>query len=141
MLRLVIWPSTMYDAFRVNRDQVMDHEIWFKIHTNMSLILRQCPPKSSSLFKFYDFCDTLSFFQIVGTWWDFTVLTKPMKHFKSLNGFGGHSQIRGICMDFEPYFKVHSLVSVHPKSIMLRHMTNINMIFHMLVWSCEVYMK
>ena len=22
------------DAFRVNRDQVMDLEIWFKIHTN-----------------------------------------------------------------------------------------------------------
>ena len=23
-----------YDAFRMNRDQVMDLEIWFKIHTN-----------------------------------------------------------------------------------------------------------
>ena len=27
---------TKYDAFRVNRDQVMDLEIWFKIHTNIS---------------------------------------------------------------------------------------------------------
>ena len=27
---------TKYDAFRVNRDQVMDLEIWFKIHTNVS---------------------------------------------------------------------------------------------------------
>ena len=26
---------TKYDAFRVNRDRVMDLEIWFKIHTNV----------------------------------------------------------------------------------------------------------
>ena len=25
---------TKYDAFRVNRDHVMDLEIWFKIHSN-----------------------------------------------------------------------------------------------------------
>ena len=31
-----IGPFTKYDAFRVNRDQVMDYEIWFKIHTNVS---------------------------------------------------------------------------------------------------------
>ena len=27
---------TKYDAFRINRNQVMDLEIWFKIHTNVS---------------------------------------------------------------------------------------------------------
>ena len=27
---------TKYDAFRVNRDRVMDLEIWFKIPTNVS---------------------------------------------------------------------------------------------------------
>ena len=27
---------TKYDASRMNRDQVMDFEIWFKIHTNVS---------------------------------------------------------------------------------------------------------
>ena len=27
---------TKYDAFRMNRDQVLDLEIWFKIHTNIS---------------------------------------------------------------------------------------------------------
>ena len=27
---------TKYDAFRLNRDQVMDLEIWLKIHTNVS---------------------------------------------------------------------------------------------------------
>ena len=33
-------------------------------------------------------------------------------------------------MDFEPYFKVHNLVSVHPKNIIHGQMTNLNMIFH-----------
>ena len=28
-------------------------------------------------------------------------------------------KIGDVCMDFEPYFKVHSLVSVHPKSIII----------------------
>ena len=36
-------------------------------------------------------------------------------------------------MDFEPYFKVHNLASVHPKSIILGQMTNLNMILHVLV--------
>ena len=34
---------TKYDAFRVNRDQVMDLEIWFKIHTNVSNYERASP--------------------------------------------------------------------------------------------------
>ena len=41
--------------------------------------------------------------------------------------------IRDVCMDFEPYFKVHNLVSVHPKGIILGQMTNLNMIFHVVV--------
>ena len=36
-------------------------------------------------------------------------------------------------IDFKPYFKVHNLVSVHPKSILLGQMTNLNMIFHVVV--------
>ena len=46
---------TKYDAFRMNRDQVMDLEIWFKIHTiiQTSLILRQRPPKSHKLLKYF----------------------------------------------------------------------------------------
>ena len=36
-------------------------------------------------------------------------------------------------MDFEAYFKFHSLVSVHPKSIILGQMTNLDMIFHVVV--------
>ena len=57
-----------------------------------------------------------------------------MKNFKSLYGFGGRClKIRDDCMDFEPYFKVHNLVSVCPKSIILGEMTNLNMIFHVVV--------
>ena len=36
-------------------------------------------------------------------------------------------------MESEPYFKVHNSVSVYPKSIILGQMTNLNMIFHVLV--------
>ena len=43
---------TKYDAFRVNRDQVMDLEIWFKI-LQRSLILRERPPKPYKLLKFF----------------------------------------------------------------------------------------
>ena len=76
----------------------------------------------------------LSFYQIVGAWQDFTVVTKLIKNFKSLYGFGGCClKIRDICMDFELYFKVHNLVSVHPKNIILGQMTNLNMIFHVVV--------
>ena len=36
---------TKYDALRVNRDQAMNFEIWFKIHTNV----KQRPQKSYKL--------------------------------------------------------------------------------------------
>ena len=36
-------------------------------------------------------------------------------------------------MNFEPYFKVHSLVPVYPKSIILGQMINLNMIFYAVV--------
>ena len=50
---------TKYDAFRVNRDQVMDLEIWFKIHTNVSNYEEASPKIILTLKFFYDFCDTL----------------------------------------------------------------------------------
>ena len=34
---------TMYDVFRANRDQVMDLEIWLKIHTNVSFFETTSP--------------------------------------------------------------------------------------------------
>ena len=50
---------TKYDAFRVNRDQVMNLEIWFKIHTNVSNF-ETTPPKQYKLSKFFcDFCEAL----------------------------------------------------------------------------------
>ena len=40
---------TKYDAFRMNRDQVMDLEIWFKIHTN---VLRRNPIEDGAISGF-----------------------------------------------------------------------------------------
>ena len=36
-------------------------------------------------------------------------------------------------MNFEPCFKVHNLVSVHPKSIKLGQITSLKVIFHVVV--------
>ena len=57
-------------------------------------------------------------FQIVAELQNFTAVTKLIKNFKNLYGFG---DVRDACMDFEPCFKV----SVHPKSPKLRQMTNL----------------
>ena len=43
---------TKYDAFRVNRDQVMDLEIRFKIHTNVCNF-EKASPKPYKLLKFF----------------------------------------------------------------------------------------
>ena len=43
---------TKYDAFRLNRDQVMDLEIQFKIHTNVSNF-EKASPKPYKLLKFF----------------------------------------------------------------------------------------
>ena len=57
-----------------------------------------------------------------------------MKNFKSLYSFGRRClKIRDVCMDFERYFKVHNLVSVHPKNIILGQMINLDMIFYVVV--------
>ena len=52
---------TKYDAFRMNRDQVIDLEIWFKLHTNV-FNFETASPKIILLVTlkiFYDFRDTL----------------------------------------------------------------------------------
>ena len=88
-----------------------------------------------TLFKMSKHSDFfLIFFQIEGAWQDFTVLTKLIKNFKSLYGFEGRFlKIRDVCMDFEPSLNFHNLVSVYPRSIILGQMTNLNMIFHVVV--------
>ena len=50
---------TKYDAFRVNRDRVMDLEIRFKIHTNVSNFETASPKIIQTLKIFYDFRDTV----------------------------------------------------------------------------------
>ena len=61
-------------------------------------------------------------------------IAEIINFFKSLYGFGGRClKIRDVCMDFEPYFKVHNLVNVNPKNIKLGQMTNLNMIFYVMV--------
>ena len=44
---------TKYDAFRMNRDQVMYLEIWFKIHTNVSNFETASPQITYKLLKFF----------------------------------------------------------------------------------------
>ena len=52
---------TKYDAFRMNRDQVMDLHantcVWFKIHTNVSDFETASPKTIQTLKVFYQFCD------------------------------------------------------------------------------------
>ena len=137
MLRYVIWLSMMLLGWT-------ETELWTlkdgSKSIQASLILRQRPLKSDKLLKFLLFKMGehgnfhLSFFQIVGAWRDSTVVTKLIRNFKSLYGLGGRCpKIRDVCMDFEPYFKVHNLVSVHPRSIILGQMTSVNMLFRAVV--------
>ena len=63
-----------------------------------------------------------------------SLMLRQRINFKSLHGFGGRClDIRDVCMDFEPCFKVYTLVSVHPKSIKLGQMTTLSVIFHVVV--------
>ena len=64
---------TKYDVFRVNKDQAMSLDIWFKVHTNLSNFetasykLLNFFMISLILFKIGKHSDFhLSFFQIVG---------------------------------------------------------------------------
>ena len=82
--------------------------------------------------NFYKFCDTLKngqthdfqlrFFHMVGAheWWDFTVVTKPDKRFYTF-------------VWILNCFKVHNLVSDHPKRIKRGQMTTLSMILHAMV--------
>ena len=71
----------------------------------------------------------------IATFSHFKEYRENHKNFKSLYDFGGRClKITDVCiMDFEPYFKIHSLVSAYSKSIILGQMTNLNTIFHVVV--------
>ena len=142
MLRLVIWPSLMILGLTLTKLWTLKYG---SKSIQTSLILRQRPPKpykllknfmiSAIVFKMGKHSDFhLSLFQIEVAWRDFTVVTNLMKNFKSLYDFGGRClKIRDVCMDFQPNFKVHNFISIYPKSIKLDQITNLNMIFHVVV--------
>jgi len=43
---------TKFHAFRLNKNQAIDLETWFKIDTNVSVMLRQRSPKPDRFLKF-----------------------------------------------------------------------------------------
>ena len=49
---------TKYDAFRVNRGRVMDLEIWFKIHTNVSNFETASPQTIGACISAQKFCSS-----------------------------------------------------------------------------------
>ena len=87
---------TKYDVFRVNRDQVMDLQIWLKTHTNVSNF-ETASPKTLKIF--YQFCDNCKIpsctYYLKELRWKSLCLpilksiTEIMKNFKSLYGSGG----------------------------------------------------
>ena len=140
MFRLVIWPSMMLLGWTKTK-------LWSLKYGSKSiqtsLTLRKRPPKPYKLLNiFYQFCGNCKILSCTFCLKE-DEMKSPLfaryhrnhkKKFKSLHDFGGRCpKIRDVCMDFEPYFKVHNLVSVHPKSVILGQMTNLNMVFHMLV--------
>ena len=50
---------TKYDTFRMNRDQLMDLEIWFKIHTNVFNFETASPKNIIILLKYFIISVTL----------------------------------------------------------------------------------
>ena len=142
MLRLVIWPSMMLLGWTETKLWTLKYD---SKSIQTSLILRKRPPKPYKLLKFFiSFVTTVKSCHAPSIWkkmrWKsigliiLKSITKIIKYFKSLYDFAGRRlKIEEVCMDFEPYFKVHNLVSVHPKSVILGQMTNLDMVFHMVV--------
>ena len=142
MSRLITWPSMMLLGWAETKLWTLKYG---SKSIQTSLILRQCPPKPYKLLKFFiSFVTTVKSRHAPTIWkklrWKSLCLpilksiTEIMKTFKSLYGFEGSClKLRDVCMDFERYFKVHNLVSVHPKSVILGQMINLDMIFHVVV--------
>ena len=107
----------------------METELWNLKYGSKSiqtsLILRQHLPKPYKTLKIsYQFCDNrkipsctyyLKEAEKIAMLVHLNSITEIIKNFKSLYDSGGHClKIRDLCMNFEPYFKVHNSVSVHP---------------------------
>lgn len=75
----------------------------------------------------------LTFFQMVGEWWDFTVVTKLIRKCKSLYGFGRRS-VSTLEALYGYWHQPCSKVFVYPKCIKLSQLlTTLNAIFHVIV--------
>ena len=75
---------TKYDAFRANRDQVMDLETWLKIHTNVSNFETASPKNILTLKFFHQFCDNCKIPSCTGLLcWDDN---HYVAHFKEYHG-------------------------------------------------------
>ena len=48
---------TKFYVLRANKNQVIDLETWFKIHTNVSNVETSSPKTIETLKSFYQFCD------------------------------------------------------------------------------------
>ena len=118
--------------------------IWDQGCIQTCLILRQRPPKPYKLLKFYiSFATTVKSCHATSIWkklrWKslclpiLKITTEIKKNLSGLYGFGRRClKIRDVCLDFEPYFKAHNLVNVHPKHIKLGQMTKLDMTFYVM---------
>ena len=113
-------------------------------HQCLALFLKLIYVVTFTLIIFYQFCDNckISSFTYhleeakmkITFFAHFLEYHRNHKKIKSLYGLEGHClKITDICIDFEPCFKVHNLVYVHPKSIKLGQMATLNVIFHVIV--------
>ena len=116
MLRLVIWPSMMLLRWTATKLWTLKYG---SKYIQTSLILRKRPSKPYKLLKFFiSFVTTVKSCHAPSIWekmrWKslfahLKSITEIIKNFKSLYDFGGRClKIRDVCMDFEPYFKVHN---------------------------------
>ena len=126
MFRLVIWPSMMLLGWT-------ETKLWSLKYGSKSiqtsLTLRKRPPKPYKLLNiFYQFCGNCKILSCTFCLKEDEMKIAMFAHFKRVYMiFGGRClKIKDVCMDFETYFKVHNLVSVHPKSVILGQMTNLN---------------
>ena len=135
-----------FDAFMLNREQ--ESKLWTFRHglksIQMSVISWQRPPKPYKLLKtFRSSVTTVKSSHSPAIWTEgkiamFSLFYEYHRNCKkiktSLYDFGGRSkEFRGVCMDFEPLPKVHSLILVQSKSIKLFHMIHLKVIFHVVL--------
>ena len=98
-----------------------------KDENSLCFIENNRPFRSEILKFFYPFCDKFKILSCTYYLKEAEMKITAFVHFKEYHG--NHKnftslydigkrclKIRDVCMDFEPYFKVHNLVSVHPKT-------------------------